>query len=255
MHPEFLPKTGDFNGQAAHLGEELAETAAAIFKTLRFGPESVNPLLPKEQQETNLAWVLRELADARGAMDRFEHAFALQERPGCVGTSIMTYTGNYFDFNAPFESVIDPEDIAFGLARTCRYGGHTKAFYSVAQHCVMVSRILPPELALVGLLHDASEAYTGDMVSPLKQILPEFRRIEDSIEAAIARRFSVPHPWPAEVKHADLVLLVTEKRDLMGAGTWPGLEAYEPLSEPIWPWAPDLAAAEWLANFYMLTAR
>jgi 5'-deoxynucleotidase YfbR-like HD superfamily hydrolase len=107
------------------------------------------------------------------------------------------------------------DDIAHSLANLCRFGGHCRQFYSVAQHSVLVSRLVPLHLAFVGLMHDATEAYVGDMVRPLKYSLPQFLEIEDAIWRLIARRFDLPLHLPAEVKEADDIALVTERRDLI----------------------------------------
>jgi 5'-deoxynucleotidase YfbR-like HD superfamily hydrolase len=107
------------------------------------------------------------------------------------------------------------EDIAHSLSRLCRYNGHTAGFLSVAEHCVHVSKIVAethPEFALEGLLHDAAEAYLGDMVRPLKH-LPEmqvFRDADERAEAAIAGKFELTYPWPKVVHDADRIRLMVE---------------------------------------------
>jgi 5'-deoxynucleotidase YfbR-like HD superfamily hydrolase len=107
------------------------------------------------------------------------------------------------------------EDIAHALSNICRYGGHTRVFYSVAQHCVLCSLHVEPECAREALFHDASEAFMGDMVRPLKDCVPEFKRIEERTEFAIATRFGLRYPWPAAVKEVDDRMLFTERRDLI----------------------------------------
>jgi uncharacterized protein len=161
-------------------------------------------------------------------------------KPGVVGATIICRSGGYFDFLAPTPDMIHIEDIAWGLANTCRFGGQSLAFYSVAQHSVFVSAIVPPHLALVGLMHDAAEAYVGDVVGPLKQLIPAYKEIETRVERVIAAKFGLPFPWPPEIKHADLRLLRTEQRDLTsGAGdNWNGLDDWTPLEAPIEPLPP-----------------
>lgn len=175
-------------------------------------------------------------------------------KPGVVGATCITMTGLYFDFIDPQPDMIDVRDIAWGLSNSCRFGGQCLEFYSVAQHSVIVSEMVPPEDAFAGLMHDAAEAYIGDMVGPLKQLCPDFKAIEKRVEAAIAAKFGLPDPLPPTIKHADLRALRTEQRDLTsGAGAnWNGLDDYAPLPERIKAWGPQQSAAIFLARFYHL---
>lgn len=127
---------------------------------------------------------------------------------------ILTKTG-YYNLLAPKAYRYDVDSIARALSKICRFGGRLHRFYSVATHSVYVSMVVPSELALAALLHDAAEAFIGDVSSPLKALLPEYRRIEASIEEAIFSQFNLPYPLPAAVKHADLCVLAAERRDLL----------------------------------------
>jgi len=162
-------------------------------------------------------------------------------------------SGYYFSFTEPGQSYISIDDIAHALSNLCRFAGHTRVFYSVAQHSVMVSRIVSSEARLAGLLHDAAEAYIGDVTTPLKMLLSQYREIERSVEKVIFNRFSIPDTLSPEIKHADLRLLATERRDLMtdktGAGTWPIIQDIEPLSEPIIPLSPKEASNLFLQEY------
>jgi hypothetical protein len=174
------------------------------------------------------------------------------------GDWIQTFTGVQFWPLDPRADEIRIEDIAHALAQQCRFGGHCRSFYSVAEHSVRVSRVVPPQDALWGLLHDGSEAYCVDVPRPLKRHLSEYGVIENRLMLAICERFRLPVTMPASVKRADQVLLNTEKRDLTGPAPAPWTVAQgmptEPLQERIEPWSPFEAKARFLARFYELEA-
>jgi uncharacterized protein len=101
---------------------------------------------------------------------------------------------------------IDIRDIAHALSRLCRYNGHCGGFISVARHSIWVSDVLPRELALWGLLHDAPEAYLGDMTRPVKrqEAMEEFRAADERLEQVVAEKFGLEYPMPIEVHEADM---------------------------------------------------
>lgn len=175
-------------------------------------------------------------------------------KPGVDGATVITRSGRYFDFADPTPDMICLEDIAWGLANTCRFGGQTFTFYSVAQHSVLVSEIVPSPLAMTALLHDAAEAYIGDVVGPLKQLLPDFKAIEARVEAVIAARFKFTLPFAPEIKAADLRLLRTEQRDLTaGAGdVWSSTSDIEPLRNRINALSPRGAYRAFIARYFEL---
>lgn len=148
---------------------------------------------------------------------------------------ILTHSGKHFDLIDPQPDMIDLLDIAHALANCCRYAGHSRAYYSVAQHSVLASQIVSEDFALEALLHDASEAYIGDVTRPLKHLLPDYRAIEQKIEAAIRSACGLPDKQSDEVTFADRVMLATERRDLMPADEteWPVLYGVKPLEKHI----------------------
>lgn len=145
---------------------------------------------------------------------------------------IMLHSGISFDLKKPSPSLFNISDIAHSLSKLCRFGGHTPFFYSVAQHCVLVSDLLPLKLQLAGLLHDAAEAYIGDVTAPLKHLLPEYREIEQSIERALFSAFGIHYPLDAQVKLADELILQAEWRDFFQKDTHDatGLPKINPLN-------------------------
>lgn len=178
--------------------------------------------------------------------------------PGIIGATIITSGGTYYDYENPAASVYDIYDIAAALSRICRFTGHLLdgvAHYSVAQHSVIVSRIVEPEHAYAALMHDAVEFVVGDMNGPLKQLVPEYKAIEKRCEAELFARFKVPHPLHPSIKRADLIALFTEKRDLTAGAShdWPGAENYPPLPDRIVPWSQATARYRFLERFDQLT--
>lgn len=160
---------------------------------------------------------------------------------------IQTYIGGQFWPLDPRADDVNLIDIAHALSNTCRYGGHSARFYSVAEHSVYVSRIVP---SLEALLHDAAEAYSpfGDVPRPIKHAVPWVVPIEDRIEQAIAEHFGLPWPWSRDVKVADCMLLADEKAALMKPGHDWGLP-YPATGVKIECWSPRRAEYEFLKRF------
>ena len=176
---------------------------------------------------------------------------ALSETMVRPGSWILTRSGRHIEFQNPDPAKIAIEDIAVALSRECRFSGQTQEFYSVAQHSVLASRIVPEAFALEALLHDATEAFIKDLPSPLKGMLPEYSRIERTLDRAIRRKFGLPEEMSGPVHRADLVLLATEKRDLMPPDPrpWTCLKGIEPLPDPIVPWGEDVSLERFLKRF------
>ena len=165
----------------------------------------------------------------------------------------------------PRPEEIHIEDIAHALSLQCRFAGHVKHFYSVAQHSWYVSQNVPPEFALWGLLHDSAEAYLGDMIRPLKKTKElglEYCIIERQLMTVIAKKFglSLEHVKestdllePAEVIEADQRILMTEKRDIVAPPQvpWGEMQGYkvEPYDFNIIEWSPRKAEVRFLDQF------
>ncbi|RJG25870.1 phosphohydrolase [Massilia cavernae] len=166
-------------------------------------------------------------------------------------TYVSTFSGNRFYPLEPHIDHVAIEDIAHGLAYQCRFNGQTCEFYSVAQHSLVVASLVPPRLRLAALLHDAAEAYLGDMVKPLKVLLPEFAAIEEKVTLIIGATFGVDFSDYAPIKTADLVALATEKRDLMphSVERWAYLDSIRALPERIVPMSPREAKLAFLDTF------
>lgn len=170
---------------------------------------------------------------------------------------ILTSQGLYFNFVDCEHNEVRIEDIARGLANTCRFAGQSRVFYSVAQHSVLASNIVRPEHARAALMHDAAEAYIGDIPKPLKRLLPDYMAIEARVEAHVFKAFGLSLPLPEEVKHADLVLLATEQRDLMPAHSdeWVSIAGVTPLRGQIVPVSPRRAEQMFLDRWLDLFGR
>ena len=165
---------------------------------------------------------------------------------------IQTHSGHQFYPLDPNPLQITILDIAHALSNVCRYTGHVMRFYSVAEHSVIVSRYVPRELALWGLLHDAAEAYLVDVPSPIKGRLEGYAEIEERVEEAVCERFKLPWPMPYEVKRIDHAILADEQTQLMVNPPAPRWFPERPLGVVLECWPPERAKAEFLARYSAL---
>lgn len=141
-----------------------------------------------------------------------------------------TSTGRKFLLLDPRPVDVCIEDIAHPLSLICRFTGHVREFYSVAQHSILVSYLCNPADAPWGLLHDASEALIGDMPRPLKYntpVGPPYREIERRIMSVICLRFGLPEEEPESVRQADAAILLAEKAQLLPGPPWPDAEEWK----------------------------
>jgi hypothetical protein len=184
-------------------------------------------------------------------------------------TAIETASGRFVSVDFPDPATIFLEDIAQGLAQTCRYGGHVKRFYSVAEHAVLVHDLVSlhyrdKQLALAALFHDAAEAYLGDVVAPLKYALRSGRqegpydRLSARMDWAIARRFGLDRKLfdVEELRTADMWALRIEAKSLTHSGgahwRWPGELPWDGRLPRAVSWSggldPFTARASWMAK-------
>lgn len=131
--------------------------------------------------------------------------------PDCI----RTHTGLYINVFKPTPEMVCIEDIAHGLSHVCRFAGQTPKFYSVAQHCILMSELAPTSLKFEVLMHDASEAYLGDMPKPIKNRMDFYSQIEDGLMRVIAKKFGFQYPISKEVKVLDQYMLEWEWSRLM----------------------------------------
>jgi 5'-deoxynucleotidase YfbR-like HD superfamily hydrolase len=163
-------------------------------------------------------------------------------------------SGAQFNYNKPEESDVTLEDLASALSNICRFAGHLPCFYSVAQHLVNTSRLVPDDIAFDALMHDTAEAFTNDLPTPLKWALPIFKELETKIESAMATRFGFTFPYPPEVKVADKQMLILEKLYIKQDNrVWPEYEGIEVDHlvhlVDLKPWQPIRAKREFLERF------
>jgi 5'-deoxynucleotidase YfbR-like HD superfamily hydrolase len=205
------------------------------------------------------------------------------------GDWFQTYSGGKFWPLDPKPEEVDIKDIAHALSLTCRFNGHCEKFYSVAEHSVHVHRVYlnrlydkapdtgsqamavfdflkSPEAQLCALLHDAAEAYMGDVIRPIKKSIPALREMEDPIQAAILQAYGLQETWVMayhSITEADRIMLITEKRDVVanGPGTrkelgeWEFERELKPDDDVILPMLPLPAERAFLRLFETLEAR
>ncbi|MDL5034410.1 metal-dependent phosphohydrolase [Pelomonas sp. APW6] len=195
---------------------------------------------------------------------------AQSQPPGVKGSTIHMANGHYFDYRRPGDSLIDIETMSHSLSHMTRFTGHCSVLYVVAQHCWLMSYIVPREDAFYALMHEAAEPVTGDINKPLKMLLPDLEVIENESQRAILLQFGLdPDKRPASIKPADWRLLATEQRDFMPkrrATRWDALgfaiewedlppqqwtltAGITPLPDRIVAWTPEHANRMFLARF------
>jgi hypothetical protein len=155
---------------------------------------------------------------------------------------IKTNSGMMLDIFNIHPDQIDIKDIAHGLSHTARFCGQTGHFYSVAEHSIAVCMLVPKQDQLAALLHDASEAYIGDIISPIIHLLPQYQEMESRLMEAIAQKFRFMWPIPESVKIADSQMLQIEL-----------VEQFKPIDQHNRPLTPAMVKLYFLEIFYQLT--
>lgn len=176
------------------------------------------------------------------------------------GNWLGTNGGRQIDLDHPDPNEIDIHDIATGLANVCRFGGQLRDWYSVAEHSMNVAHLCPPEYKLLGLLHDATEAYICDIPTPLKRELGAvYADIEDRIALAIGLRFGLGESLvalPEPVKIADRMMVVSERDALQTSPQKWGAAYEDSLRYPQFArryYKPEDAREKFLVMFFELT--
>ena len=131
---------------------------------------------------------------------------------------IETYTGKKITFLNPHPNMISIVDIAHSLSMQCRYTGHCKNFYSIAEHSLLVASLCHEENMLHALLHDASEAYLTDVATPIKEHLHNYREMECRLMEVIFESFGMSPVLPHEVKEKDKLAFKIEASKLLQSG-------------------------------------
>ena len=188
-----------------------------------------------------------------------------------MSTHILVRSGEYLDPLNPNENRLHLTDIAHGMSNVCRFSGQPVRFYSVAQHTLLVAALLSVvdpnafltrEAQLLALFHDASEAYLGDVATPIKQhpAWTTYREYERRLQEVIERKYVLPHarvdlePFRESVKQADILAFVFEAKHLMGRDySWmlmPGIAL--PERKDFKPWSPPRAKRQWLEHHALL---
>ena len=174
------------------------------------------------------------------------------------GSWIEMQNGKKWNLFHPDMDVVDISTIAHALSMQCRFNGHTRVFYSVAQHSELVSRLVPEEDALEGLLHDCDEALgLPDLPSPIKSNIPEYRTLGEGVQELVFKKFGAKFPMPKSVKDADARILLNERDRFFGepSDVWgvelAGYTAFPRLS--ITPLGPADAKSAFLRRYVEIT--
>ena len=176
---------------------------------------------------------------------------------------IETYSGERFELQSDCIGQVDPIDIAHALSMLVRYNGHVKSthtHYSVAEHCChLTDYVLNKHSSLIDALtilhHEDPEAYIGDLARPVKQLCPDFSKLEDRLARRMAKRFGTTYPFPDWLKEYDARILCDEREQVMNKTDheWPS-DHLQPLGIQVACWHPSRAKYEWMRRHEALSA-
>lgn len=170
------------------------------------------------------------------------------------GGWLQTYTGRVFYPADPRADEVCIEDIAHALSLLCRFGGHCERFYSVAEHSVLCSYMVPPEAAFDALMHDATEAYLVDLPSPVKHSLPEYKSMEEVLWCVILERFpQLAVVTPRSVRQADRDILFSERDQNLKPNPIPWNLEDPGTRINLYFWSPSEAETKFLERFHHLS--
>jgi len=171
---------------------------------------------------------------------------------------ITTFTGNKLDLLHPDPHLISIIDIAHALSNLCRFTGHTCTFYSVAQHSVHVAKVvskISPPLTRAALLHDASEAYLGDVSTPLKQLLPDYIVLEVTWNTAIRQKFNILKHDHEIIKKVDQTMAAVEAERFAHPFDYPRDDLFEECKRELQDALPPQRALQMFLSFNQLLWR
>jgi uncharacterized protein len=178
---------------------------------------------------------------------------------GCLNNTIKVHAGHYVDLVSPAPETIEIYSISAALSKICRFGGHCPQFYTVAEHCVHATRLAETQgvkgkALLAILLHDAAEAYIGDMVKPLKMTIPQYAYAEQRMERAIEKAFDIQFDHFSEIiKLYDRAMLKVEKTTMWPEDKeeWAGFSQIPTADVDLQYWDPETARQMYLYMFYV----
>lgn len=170
---------------------------------------------------------------------KLAHALDIDNKKIVYDGCMVTYSGEIIDLMNPAENNYLIKDIAHHLAFICRWNGATKTYLSVAEHCCMMFDMVPLECKATALFHDCEEAYWGDIIKPVKNLLSdEMRQRMREMRALIFQKYAVP-PINEVIDKVDFELLQWDLQNTILTNDHVGLDCY-------------MAEKEWLKRYYWL---